>query len=71
MPVLAYFAVITPCLLFALFFASAFLDPSPGNNGAKLLGIEEARASNPVSVTHEEKPEMFDRLRALRIHNVP
>ena len=60
----------TPVLLFALFVASAFLDPNPANNGAKLLGIEEARASNDGSDKREEKPEIFDRLRALRI-NVP
>ena len=68
MPLLAYFAVMTPVLLFALFVATAFLDPSPTNDGAKLLGIEEARASSKVPEQREDKPEIFDRLRALRIN---
>ena len=63
MPVLAYFSVMTPFLLFALVVASALLDP---NNGAK-LGSDEARASSDVSAQREQKPEMFDRLKALRI----
>ena len=72
MPIMAYFAVTVPVLLIALFVASASMDSNPaGSSGAKLLGIDEARASNEGVWSKEQQPDLFNRLKALRINNVP
>ena len=60
MPVLGYFGVVTPLLLFALFVAAALLDPTSAKSGH-----EQDRASS--SAQRDVRPEVFDRLKALRI----
>jgi hypothetical protein len=58
-PIIGYFGVMTPLLLFALLVASALLDPRTQQ--------DEPGQMSSVSAVRDPEPEIFDRLKALRI----